>query len=344
MLALLKEFFTKRKKTALKRKSNHVAILPASPSPSSSKPVDTIETITTVPFWYAEHGSFDTVEFVYPSESLQVPVITEEMRDSIKKYVGDVCPKPDGSMQIYAKLNDPKASVKEITALVSSDPMLAAQVLKLINSAAFGLSEDITSIGRAVTLLGFQNVKSVVLNHSIRQGTSTINDELSIRIREHSHMSSAMAYHLSETVAGVDRFTVSTIALLHDMGKILYPMIVSEGRGLNFSITIPQQVVEALIASVFAELWKLPESISSSIEYLHHPCFYPFDSVPDKYRPLVTTLSMANLLANCMGFEDGDDLINIQKEYLTEIHEDDSPARWIDENTATKIESTRGVM
>ncbi len=53
---------------------------------------------------------------------------------------------------------------------------------------------------------------------------------------------------------------------------------------------------------------------------------------------------MANFLANSMGFEDGDDFYPIQKEFLFEIHETDSPARWLDENLATKIESTRSIL
>ncbi len=252
MLAMLKRFFVKRKKEALKKKkpANHVAILPATPAVHKQNEDFELESISTVPFWFAEHGDFTNVQLTYPPEGLIVPSINADVRASLKRYLSDVCPKPDGSMQIYAKLNEPNATIKEISALVSSDPLLAAQVLKLVNSAAFGMADEITSIGRAVTLLGFRNVKSVVLNHSIRQTVSDVHDELSIRIREHSHMSSSIAFHLSETVAGVDPFTVATMALLHDMGKILYPMLVEKGRGITFNTKIPAQVVESLVASI----------------------------------------------------------------------------------------------
>jgi two-component system cell cycle response regulator len=342
MIAALKNLFSKKKKKKLNNSTQRVAIIPATPKPASDEDLS-LDSLATAPFWYAEHGSFDNVQFVYPSEDLVVPQITTDIRESLKRYLADICPKPDGSMQIYSKLNDPKASVKEITALVSSDPLLAAQVLKLVNSAAFGIADEVTSVGRAVTLLGFQNVKAVVLNHSIRRGVADVNDELSMRIREHSHMSSAIAFHLSESIAKVQPFTVSTISLLHDMGKILYPKLEEQKRGINFSTKVPHQIVEALVASVFAEVWKLPSTICETLQYIHHPCFYPLDSVPSEYRPMVTTLSMANLLANSMGFGDGDQLLPIKKEYLDEIHEVDSPARWLDEKLATKIENTRGI-
>lgn len=344
MLSLLKSIFSPgKKRSKSKSGGRRAAILPATPQPEGSSS-SSIDTVTIVPFWYQENGSFDDTQFNYPSDTLITPVISGDIREALKRYVKDICPEPDGSLQIYEKLNQPDASVKEISALVGSDPLLAAQVLKLVNSAAFSISTEVTSIGRAVTLLGFQNVKSVVLSHSIRRGISASQDEKSTRLREHSLMSSATAYHLAEGVRGIDSFTASTIALLHDMGKILYPMILENGKGINFSTEIPLQVIESLVASVFAEIWKLPGSICRVLEYIQHPYFYPLESVPEDIRPMVTTLSMANQLANVMGFEDGDLLYRLKKEYLVEINQIDSPARWIDEPTAAKIELTRGVL
>ncbi len=343
MFAMLRNFLIQRKKKKLRNRNvRRHAVLPD--SVQDELPMTSMETVTPVPFWYAEHGSFEDVEFVFPSDVMGAPVVQREMRNALKRYIADICPKPDGSMQIYSKLNQPDTSVKEITALVTTDPMLAAQILKFVNSATFGVAQEVTSVGRAVTLLGFQNVKSVVLNHSVRRGTSGVQNELTIRIREHSHMSSAIAYHLAETVDGVDQFTASTIALLHDMGKILYPMIVKKGRGLNFISDVPLQVIESLVTSVFAEIWELPPTICAVLEYIHHPYFYPLSSVPSQYRSLVTTLSMANLLTNVMGFGDGESNLLVKKEFLDEIRQVDSPARWMDDKMAAKIESTRGVL
>lgn len=341
MLSLLKSIFSPNKKRSKVRRA---AILPATPHPDPEGVSNSIDSVTIVPFWYQENGSFDDTQFNYPSESLVTPVINSDIREALMRYVKDICPEPDGSLQIYEKLNQPDASVKEISALVSSDPLLAAQILKLVNSAAFAVSTEVTSIGRAVTLLGFQNVKSVVLSHSVRRGISALQDEKSIRLREHSLMSSATAYHLAETVRGIDSFTASTIALLHDMGKILYPMILQKGKGINFTTEIPLQVIESLVASVFAEIWRLPRSICRVLEYVQHPYFYPMDSVPEDIRAMVTTLSMANQLANVMGFGDGDQLYRLKKEYLDDINQVDSPARWIDETMAAKIELTRAVL
>ncbi len=330
-----------RKSSSVKH-TGRVAIISAEYKEDS--PLRTMETVTVLPLWYMNNCSFEHVQFAYPSDDLVAPVISEDDRKALKKYVQDVCPEPDSSIAIYQKLNDPYSSVKEISALVSSDPMLAAQILKLVNSAAFGIDKEVTSVGRAVTLLGFQNVKSLVLNHSIRHGISKVESELSLRIREHSSMCSAIGYHLAQKTPGVDRFTVSTMSLLHDMGKFLLPMIGEKGKGLRLSIAVPDMIVEALVASIFADLWHLPSTIISSLEYAHHPHFYSLLDVPSDIRKQVTLLSMSNLLANAMGYPDGDQLYPIKKEFLNEIRKEDSPERWIDSAMATQIEHFRGVL
>lgn len=330
------------RKSPSTKHTGHVAIISA--EYKTENPLKSMETVTVLPLWYMNNSSFENVIFSYPSDELVAPVISLEDRKSLKKYVKDVCPEPDSSITIYQKLNDPDSSIKEISALVSSDPMLAAQLLKLVNSAAFGIDTEITSVGRAVTLLGFQNVKSLVLNHSIRHGITKVESERSHRIREHSAMCSAIGYHLAEKTPGVDRFTVSTMALLHDMGKLLLPMMGENGKGLRMSISVPDMIIEALVASIFAELWGLPASIISSLEYAHHPHFYSLLDVPSDIRKQVTLLSMSNLLSNAMGYPDGDDLYPIKNEFLNEIRKEDSPDRWIDNAMAIKIEHFRGVL
>ncbi len=352
MFNAIRNFFIRRKKEQLRHKNDNkhqAVILDATPKSSETKVESKesnvpIQSLQAIPYWYELNKSFENVTIQYPSDDLQAPQIDKAMRERLKAYVKDISPEPDGSMALYAKLNDPKASVKEITALVTSDPILAAHILKLVNSAAFGLTQEITAIGRAVTLLGFQNVKAAVLQHSIRQGISGITGDFAAIIREHSIMSSAIALHLSEKIDNIDQFTLSSIGLLHDIGKVLYPSIKAAGKGIKLSIEVPEQVMEALIASVFAELWELPTFISASLEYIHHPYFYPLLSVPNDLRKTATIVAMANQLATAMGFADSEDCYEIGAEFLAEINHVNEPNSWIDENLAVRIESTRSAL
>ncbi len=352
MFNAIRNFFIRRKKEQLRHKNTNrhqAVVLEASPAPSENKIKSNennipLQSLQAIPYWFELNKSFENISIQYPPENLQAPQIDKKMRELIKEYVKDISPEPDGSMALYTKLNDPNASVKEITALVTSDPILAAHILKLVNSAAFGLTQEITAIGRAVTLLGFQNVKAAVLQHSIRQGISGITGDFAAIIREHSIMSSAIALHLGENIGGVDHFTLSSIGLLHDIGKVLYPSLIAAGKGIKLSIEVPEQVIEALIASIFAELWELPQFISSSLEYIHHPYFYPLLSVPNDLRKTSTIIAMSNQLASVMGFPDSEDCYEIGAEYLAEINHINEPNSWIDENLAVRIESTRAAL
>ena len=62
-------------------------------------------------------------------------------------------------LQLVAALNDPKIEFSELETLISRDVALSYRLLRYINSAFFGLRREVDSIGRAVTLLGIDNVK-----------------------------------------------------------------------------------------------------------------------------------------------------------------------------------------
>ena len=345
MFSILKKIFSRNTP-----KKHHAVILKATPEKDNSLDKVSqvgediiVDLIPNVPTWYEDRGHFDDIEFSIPNQDLVVPEIRDGSRVALMKYVSSVCPEPDGSIQIYNKLNNPDASIKEISSLVSSDPMLASRVLKVVNSAAYGFSNEITSIGRAITLLGFQNIRAIVLHHAVKKGVTSVQSESSLAIREHSRMCSAVAYHIATTVPGVDNFSASTIGLLNDMGKILYPMLVDSGKGINFSKEIPMQVVESLIASTFAQIWKLPTTICKVLEFSNYPYFYDMTSIEKPYLPLVTVISMAKLYSNAMGFSDGDPLYPVRTEYLENIRKKDSPAHWVNEKGAVNIETMRGL-
>jgi len=146
MFAAIRNFLIRRKKEQLRHKNDNKpqpVDYHDTPSTSTQAPdefMEQIQSVQAVPYWYQMNSSFDNVHIQYPPENLKPPHIDTVMRERLKDYVRDISPEPDGSMALYAKLNDPNASVKEISALVASDPILAAHILKLVNSAAFGLT------------------------------------------------------------------------------------------------------------------------------------------------------------------------------------------------------------
>ena len=62
--------------------------------------------------------------------------------------------------QLLARLNDPEAEIQDVAMLIQQDPALSFKMLRLVNSAAMGLSRQIDSIQQAVVLLGLERVRA----------------------------------------------------------------------------------------------------------------------------------------------------------------------------------------
>jgi len=70
-------------------------------------------------------------------------------------------------MRVLEVTSDSDSSVMEVVRLISTDQSLTTRILQLVNRAAFGVREEVTSVERAVVLLGFEAVRSAVLSLSV---------------------------------------------------------------------------------------------------------------------------------------------------------------------------------
>jgi HD-like signal output (HDOD) protein len=108
--------------------------------------------------------------------------------------------------------------------VLRSDPALTARVLKLINSAYFGLSEPVTSITQAITLLGRDQLKQLLIG-SVLSGVVKELDISGFPLRDfwqHSIKSAIIARQLAmQNARIIDHEAFFTIGLLHDIGWLV---------------------------------------------------------------------------------------------------------------------------
>src|SRR5262245_23178795 len=76
---------------------------------------------------------------------------------------------PEITTKIIATVEDPKSSASQLNKLISHDPALVTRMLKLVNSSFYGLPGQISSIERAIVLLGRTAVRNVAVAASIGQ-------------------------------------------------------------------------------------------------------------------------------------------------------------------------------
>ncbi|KAF0189136.1 MAG: putative signal transduction [Desulfobulbaceae bacterium] len=198
------------------------------------------------------------------------------------------------------------ASPNELNKVISLDPVLTGQVLKLINSAYYSLMNKITSLTRAITMLGMNTVKNMALSTAIIQSVAGSNKSKALpttRFWVHS-IGVGVSAKLLAIARGVpiqEREEFFIAGLLHDIGKVPfgdeYSQVLSiagqEQRPLvdveREFLGIDHQEVGELIAAK----WKLSRAMTSCIGY-HHD----IELAEEDDRSLVAIVALANLYVN----------------------------------------------
>jgi putative nucleotidyltransferase with HDIG domain len=229
-----------------------------------------------------------------------------------------VPPLPHVVAQLLKEIQDPNATASSVGDIAASDPAMAASMIRTVNSAAFGLSRKITSVAEAVNFLGFTSVKSMVLRLQLEQtlggaGKKSNDDVEDLWI--HSLVVSYIADTRARKVPGVDRGFVSTLALLHDIGKLVvqtqFPHEAEQLRGsggeespLNREIRV-LGVDHAALGANLAAKWGLPGDLVQAIRWHHRPDRAFSESDPKPMRQAMYLLQIANQLAKyCYVYQD----------------------------------------
>ena len=99
------------------------------------------------------------------------PVATDPqalVREAVKK-VTTIATLPEVTAQIITTVEDPRSTASQLHKIVSHDPALVTRILKVVNSAFYGLPGQIGSIERAIVLLGLNAVKNIAVAASLGQ-------------------------------------------------------------------------------------------------------------------------------------------------------------------------------
>lgn len=218
---------------------------------------------------------------------------------------------PAVAMQIVRATSNPDCEVKEIVNLLAHDPAICGQLLKVINSCVYALSSPITSVERAVLLLGLNTVRSLVLALSLpamQSGRVPAKD-----LRDYWVNSVSGAIMARELAARLRRPMPEddlVCGLLRDIGGLLlrqsfpteYAEFAAGARGrLPSDVCAQERAVFGVDhADVSGELlaeWKLPALLVEPIRGHHHPgvLVNPTKTIADRAELLAFTESLTQL-------------------------------------------------
>jgi HD-like signal output (HDOD) protein len=209
-------------------------------------------------------------------------------------------------MQVVEKASRSDASVEEIGAIIGRDIGMTAQVLKLTNSAFFGLGRQFSSAVEAVAYLGLDTIKSLVLSiHAFSQFDKAETGALKIEsLWNHSLQVAGSAKRISKLEGQEPKATEEafTAGLLHDIGKLVLavnlPDEYTEATRLAHSgleLSLAEHLVfganHADVGGYLIGLWGLPVPVVEAVA-LHHA---PSRATQPAFSPL-TSVHAANVL------------------------------------------------
>lgn len=265
------------------------------------------------------YPSLKEVDYVPVEEGL-FPVSHLAVDDAVKKRleekVSSLPPVSAASLKLLNLLQDPESNPGEITSLVSTNPVFSAKVLQTVNSVYFRQSERVISVGRAITLLGYSNVRSLVLEDVLYNATPSMqckDRELYVKVWIHSAVVSACAGHLGKSLFRLSEYTMGTIGLLHDIGKYFFQLLERrDDSESDFPAVISEEkrygMNHAVIGAVIAHKWQLPENVTETIEHHHSPSFFPPESVPQRIIKECFIVCLSDLICKVLGYagQDGE--------------------------------------
>ncbi|MDC7125229.1 MAG: HDOD domain-containing protein [Spirochaetales bacterium] len=102
------------------------------------------------------------------------------MIEKIENYIDKMPSLSTTVARVLDICNDPATSPAELNRVIALDPVLMGKVIQLVNSAYYGLPNQITSLIRAITLLGLNTVKNLALSTAVLGALSDSEDSHSL--------------------------------------------------------------------------------------------------------------------------------------------------------------------
>lgn len=192
---------------------------------------------------------------------------------------------PSLFQEVSALAQDPDSSLARVSEVIARDLSMSATILKLVNSAYFGVPQKVDSVQRAVSLLGLDTIRALILGTSVFREYRPAAPGFTVEaLWEHSLRVAGCA----RAIARLERATADAVghtylaALFHDVGKLIlachdgghYTGILARVAKGERASMIEQEVYGATHAEVGAYLlglWNFPDAVVRAVAFHHRP-------------------------------------------------------------------------
>lgn len=226
--------------------------------------------------------------------------------DEVTRQVRDLPSLPAVITELLTTMDKQDVDVQSLCKKIALDQALTAKTLRLANSSFYGMSSKVTTIGQAISILGFRSIRTLLTACSVtaafpKNTTGSFNFDGFWR---HSVATAVAAQKLAHLLA-VNPDTAFTAGLLHDIGALVlstrfrdqYDAMLAYRREHDCTILAAEQAVLGIdhtaVGSALTAYWKFPLEMQRAVAG-HHT---PEDS---GMSPLTLIVHAANTLAHAL--------------------------------------------
>ncbi len=238
--------------------------------------------------------------------------MNEDLRTTYKGRllaVKDLPTLPTALQEVSRLLELPNTTTDQVAKVISFDQVLAAKVLKMVNSPIYGFPGRIGTVKHALVLLGFNVIRGLIISTSVY-------DDMNRAMRglwDHSVGCSLACGELARALGMKDPEEYAVAGLLHDLGKVVSALQLPEAKARVDAVVKEQDLLyidaetqvlgfgHDRINAWLAEHWNLPPAIREGMAFHHKPMSARI------YPQMACVVHVGNFMARLFEYGSGGD-------------------------------------
>jgi len=223
------------------------------------------------------------------------------------EQISEIAALPEITVRIIQVVEDPDSTARDLHQIVTNDPSLSSRLLRVVNSAFFGLPGQIGSIERAIVLLGLNAVKNIAIAASLGQlfRKGKLSEKHSVKdLWTHSVGVAALSRLLTGRLALALQEEAFLGGLIHDLGLVIaaqaFPEQLAQAidrseAGEDFE-TLENELIgctHGALGQALTAKWKFPRALQYATGFHHHP-----EELARENRLLTNIVYVADVICN----------------------------------------------